>query len=202
MGETGQSIERDAEHRVGGGLLSRFIGAVFLVLLGGLLVLDQSLTRASEEQADADTRTAALLTEAFVRAHDVLLERLLDAVGTRYDAQDSTHLRGEATRLLASMPSIRRAWISAPDGGRVLDVERGASAAQSASPLLDSLDRARLPGPLSIGITRDSSRVAKGNVLIAMVRTATPSATNRLVRDGTIPSLRAGLLIESDSLRA
>jgi hypothetical protein len=33
--EAGQSTERDAEHRVGRGLLSRFIGAVFHVLLGG-----------------------------------------------------------------------------------------------------------------------------------------------------------------------
>ena len=201
-GEAGQSIERDAEHRVGGGLLSRFIGAVFLVLLGGLLLLDRSLTGASEDQADVDARTAALLTESFVRAHGVLLERLLDAAGTRFDARDSTRLREEATRLLGSMSSVRRLWISAPDAGRVLDIERGALAAPSASPLLERLDRARLPGVLSIGIERDSSPVAKGDVVIAMVRAATPSVSDRVALDGASPSLRAGLLIESDSLRA
>ena len=201
-GEAGQSSERDAEHRVGGGLLSRFIGAVFLVLLGGLLLLDRSLTSASEDQADVDARTAALLTESFVRAHDVLLERLLDAAGTRYDARDSTRLREEATRLLGSMSSVRRLWVSAPDAGRVLDIERGASAVPSASPLLERLDRTRLPGVLSIGIERDSSPVAKGDVVIAMVRAATPSASASVASDGAIPSLRAGLLIESDSLRA
>jgi signal transduction histidine kinase len=201
-GEAGQSIERDAEHRVGGGLLSRFIGAVFLVLLGGLLLIDQSLTRAGADQADADARTAALLTESFLRAHDVLLERLLDAADTRYDAQDSTRLHEEAMRLLRSVPSVRRAWISAPDRGRVVDIERGVSAGRSTSPLLDSLDRAKLSGRLSIGIVRDSSPAAQGKVVIAMVRSGAPSATDRPAPDGVILSLRAGLLIESDSLRA
>ena len=56
--ETGQSTERDAEHRVGRGLLSRFIGAVFLVLLGGLLLLDRALTRANNDQAALDARSA------------------------------------------------------------------------------------------------------------------------------------------------
>src|SRR5436190_18055691 len=73
--EAGQSSERDAEHRVGRGLLSRFIGAVFLVLLGGLLLLDQALMRANEEQAALDAKSTALLAESFVRAHDMLLER-------------------------------------------------------------------------------------------------------------------------------
>ena len=41
--ETSQSTDRDAEQRVGLGLLLRFIGAVFLVLLGGLLLLDRAL---------------------------------------------------------------------------------------------------------------------------------------------------------------
>jgi signal transduction histidine kinase len=203
-GEAGQSIERDAEHRVGGGLLSRFIGAVFLLLLGGLLLLDQSLTRASTDQADSDARTAALLTESFIRAHDILLERLLDATGAPYDVRDSTRLREEATRLLRGMPSVRRAWIAVPDGGRVLDIERGGSTVQTASPLLDSLDRAPIPERLSIGVARDSTPATKASAMITMVRAAaaTPSVTDRPAPDGAIPSLRAGLLIDNDSLRA
>ena len=200
-GEAGQSIERDAEHRVGGGLLSRFIGAVFLVLLGGLLLLDQSLMRANADQAETDARTAALLAESYVRAHDVLLERLLDVVGTRYEARDSARVHDEATHLIASMPSIRRAWISAPSSGRVLDIEREGSPAQPAPPLLDSLERAQFAGPLSIGIVRDSSSIAGRGVLIAMVRTAVPSVTEGRAPAGAIPSMRAGILVERDSLR-
>ena len=105
---TGQSTERDAEHRVGRGLLSRFIGAVFLVLLGGLLVLDQALTAANREQAVQDTQSTGLLAESFIRAHDVLLQRLADLVVERSGTQDSLRVRETAARWLATMPSVRR----------------------------------------------------------------------------------------------
>ena len=201
-GEVGQSIERDAEHRVGGGLLSRFIGAVFLVLLGGLLLLDRSLRRANEDQASTDARTAAFLAESFIRTHDVLLERLLDVVSPRYDARDSMRLHAEAARLLASMPSVRRVWVSTPDRGRVLDLQRGAPGQELPSSLLDSLDRLRLPGRLSIGISLDTTPPATGRRVVAMVRSAFPSGPDDPSVGGTSPSLRAGLLIDGDSLRA
>ena len=200
--ETGQSIERDAEHRVGGGLLARFIGAVFLMLLGGLLLLDLSLTEANREQANADARTAALLAESFVREHDVQLDRLLDVAGVRYEERDSTRLYSEAMRLLASVPSVRRVWITAPAGDRVLDIERDVVRARSASRLLDSLDRTRFPGTLLIGVARDTSPAANGDVVIMMMRTASPSTSDSLAVQPVASSMRAGLLIEGDSLRA
>ena len=200
--ETGQSTERDAEHRVGGGLLARFIGAVFLMLLGGLLLLDQSLTKANKEQANADARTAALLVEAFVREHDVQLDRLLDAAGVRFEARDSTRLGGEAIRLLRSVPSVRRVWITASDGDRVLDIERDAVGAVPASRLLDSLDRVDFPGTLSIGVARGTGQGAKGDVVITMMRTVSSARSDSLAVGPAVPSVRAGLLIEGDSLRA
>jgi signal transduction histidine kinase len=200
--EAGQSTERDAEHRVGGGLLSRFIGAVFLVLLGGLLLLDQSLMRANRHQASADARAAALLAESFLRAHDVLLERLLTPVDMRYDARDSTRLRQEANRLLGSMPSVRRAWVSMPDGRRVLDVSRRGSPSESAGPILDSLDGARLPGGRSIHVARDSSGGSHAGRAIIMVRSMPRAATDSVASGGSSSPVRGGLLIESDSLRA
>ena len=201
-GESGQSIERDAEHRVGGGLLSRFIGAVFLLLLGGLLLLDRSLRGANEDQASTDARTAAFLAESFIRTHDVQLERLLDVVGPRYDARDSARLQAEATRVLTGMPSVRRVWVSTPDRGRVLDVQRGTAGEEAPSSLLDSLDRLRLPGRLSIGASRAATPPAAGRGVIAMVRSAAPSGPDDPAGDATTSSLRAGLLIDSDSLRA
>jgi hypothetical protein len=122
--EAGQSTERDAEHRVGRGLLSRFIGAVFLILLGGLLVLDQALARANREQAALDTQATALLAESFIRLHDVMLQQLAERVVDRADAQDSLAVRDEIAHWLASMPSVRRAWVVDADGRRVLDVLR------------------------------------------------------------------------------
>src|SRR5215204_2705635 len=120
--EAGQSTERDAEPRVGRGLLSRFIGAVFLILLGGLLVLDQALARANREQATLDTQATALLAESFVRLHDMMLQRLADLAVDRADAQDSLAVRGEIAHWMASMPSVRRTWMVDAAGRRVLDI--------------------------------------------------------------------------------
>src|SRR6476620_476098 len=137
--ESGQSTERDAEHRVGHGLLSRFIGAGFLVLLGGLCVLDQALTAANSEQAELDTQSTVLLAESFIRSHDVLLQRLADLVVENPRAADSAHIREAATRWVATMPSVRRAWLVDADGRRVLDIGASTPLIEPGSPVqLDS----------------------------------------------------------------
>lgn len=63
-GDGGHSIGRSAGERAGLGLLSRFLGAVFLVLLGGLLMLDRALLRANTNQAKLDAQAAGLLMES------------------------------------------------------------------------------------------------------------------------------------------
>ena len=72
--------ERDTAERAGLGLLARFIGAVFLVLLGGLLLLDRALVRVNQTQATLDAQSAGLLTEAFLSAQSGLLDQAADAV--------------------------------------------------------------------------------------------------------------------------
>src|SRR6476661_8759956 len=72
----GQSIGPEGGERVGLGLLSRFVGAVFLVVLAALLLLDRSQSGVTRDQARADAGSAALLTEAFVSAQVVLLDRI------------------------------------------------------------------------------------------------------------------------------
>ena len=54
--EPSQSTDRDAEQRAGLGLLLRFIGAVFLVLLGGLATT-RSCTRPGESAPSVPGRT-------------------------------------------------------------------------------------------------------------------------------------------------
>jgi signal transduction histidine kinase len=200
--EAGQSTERDAEHRVGRGLLSRFIGAVFLVLLGGLLLLDRALMRANDDQAALDAQSSALLTESFVRAHDVLLERLMDLALTRVAAPDSVEFRKRAAELVESMPSIRRAWIAAADGRRVLDIVRQGSVRGPASAAsLDTLDHVRMPGPLWIAIGHDDNASGQRRSVIIMIRSSSPSGRDSLVPQAP-PALRGGLLLDGDSLRA
>ena len=202
-GEAGQSTERDAEHRAGLGLLSRFIGAVFLVLLGGLLLLDRALVRANRNQAALDAQSAALLAESFVDAHDVLLDRLLELADGRRGPIDSARLHAHASRLLTTMPSVRRAWVSTSDGRQLLDVGRLESGGEpQSSALVDSVDRARLPGRLAINIVHEKEQTGRSSVVVAMVRSSPATASDTLGRNRNARSSRAGVLIEGDSLRA
>ncbi len=204
--ETGQSTDRDAEHRVGRGLLSRFIGAVFLVLLGGLLVLDQALTAANGEQAELDTKSTVLLAESFIRSHDVLLQRLGDLVVEKPRAEDSVHVREAAARWLASMPSVRRVWLVDGDGRRILDLRPSTPEETSGSAeLLDSLDRTRVTTPLWITVHHDAAGSDKNRGVIAMMRSFSTSTGDTLAGKrftSSTSSRRGGLLIEIDSFRA
>src|SRR6058998_1554320 len=91
--EPGQSTDRDAEQRVGLGLLLRFIGAVFLVLLGGLLLLDRALGRANQHEASLDARSGALIVESYVTAHQVLLDRVTELVEAYPNPGDTLRVR-------------------------------------------------------------------------------------------------------------
>jgi len=184
-------------------LLSRFIGAVFLVLLGGLLLLDRALVRANRNQAALDAQSAALLAESFVDAHDVLLDRLLELADGRRGPIDSARLHAHASRLLTTMPSVRRAWVSTSDGRQLLDVGRLESGGEpQSSALVDSVDRARLPGRLAINIVHEKEQTGRSSVVVAMVRSSPATASDTLGRNRNARSSRAGVLIEGDSLRA
>ena len=199
--EAGQSTERDAEHRVGRGLLSRFMGAVFLVLLGGLLVLDQALTAANREQAALDTQTTVLLAESFIRAHDVLLQRLADLVSDRSSAGDSVRARETASRWLAAMPSVRHAWLVDANGRHVLDV---APATPTSVPpgLIDSLDDPRSSTPLWITVHHDTAGGGNNRGVIVLMRSFSATSRDTLLQRGSAPALRGGLLIDIESFRA
>jgi signal transduction histidine kinase len=184
-------------------LLSRFIGAVFLVLLAGLLLLDRALARANRNQAALDAQSSALLTESFVNAHDVLLDRLLELADGRRGRADSVRMHADASRLVAANPSVRRAWISMPDGRRLFDVGRPDSArGPESSALVDSVDRSRLPGRLAINVLHEKDRPSRSSGVIAMVRSLPGTAGNDRARNVNTQSPRAGILIEGDSLRA
>ena len=184
-GDNGQ-IGRDAGARVGLGLLSRFIGAVFLVLLGGLLLLDRALQRASYNQAELDSQSAALLTEAFMASHAVLLERVVDLAGTLRPAKDSVLLRVQMRRLLASSTGARAIWVNDP-AGRPLVIS---ATALPTSAMLDSLERRRPPPRALTVVTRGPASSSWIVLLRAVVRPDGGTA-------GT-----AGVVIAGDSLKA
>jgi signal transduction histidine kinase len=199
--EPGQSTDRDAEQRAGLGLLLRFIGAVFLVLLGGLLLLDRALARANQHQASLDARSAALIAESFVGAQQALLDHITALAATFPDAGDSTKLRSAVARLLQNSSGVRHVWLTGMDGRRVLDVGRANAG------LVDSLDHVRAGVRLAINLVRrNEERTAPGGI-IAIVRspaiTEIPTDSGNLSAPDAAPGRsRVGLLIETDSLRS
>ena len=125
----GQSIGRESSERAGLGLLSRFLGAVFLVLLGGLLMLDTALLRANRNQAKLDAQSAALLTEAFVAAQSELLDRVSNVVSHQSMRNDSAAEAGAVRALLARDGAVRHAWATDSNGLLLLDVDGPAGVA-------------------------------------------------------------------------
>jgi len=195
--ETSQSTDRDAEQRVGLGLLLRFIGAVFLVLLGGLLMLDRALGRANRHQASLDARSAALIAEAYVKSQHILLDRVAALVAS--DPTDSLVLRGEIGRLLQTTPGARRVWVTNAEGHRIVDVGIGNAH------MIDSVDRVIAVGRTMINYVRSNDRSTPGGV-IAIVRSDTLPARETvggvLTSPQTVGESRVGVLVDTDSLRA
>jgi signal transduction histidine kinase len=186
-GDGGQSIGREASTRVGLGLLSRFIGAVFLVLLGGLLLLDRALQRANANQAALDSQSAALLTEAFIANHAMLLERVAEAVEA--PAKDSVAQRQRVQRLLSAAAGGREIWVNDAAGRRILEVT-AANILPASAPLLDSVQRLRARARSLVVVVRGPATSSWIALLHGLARPDGASA-------GTV-----GLLVTGDSLKA
>jgi signal transduction histidine kinase len=187
-GDGGQSIGRETGARVGLGLLSRFIGAVFLVLLGGLLLLDRALQRANYNQAALDAQSAALLTEAFMANHAMILERAAE-LAALHASKDTVVLRAELSRLLVSSAAIREIRVADASGARILSVMRTGATDPGVSPL-DDIRPLREPERMAVVVSRRRPDAGR----IALVRGMTRA-------DGASAGM-VGVLLTSDSLRA
>jgi signal transduction histidine kinase len=189
-GEGGQSIGRGTDERVGLGLLSRFIGAVFLVLLGGLLLLDRALLRANRNQAQLDAQSAALLAESFLARHMALLDRVEELSNTRTHGKDSVTLRGSVERLMATAPAARQLWINNPAGRQILGVTSSIRGRSVPLALSDSLYR--LPGVERTQVA--VARAGEGSGWIVLTRGTAPTS-------GRATGM-VGMVVDGDSLGA
>jgi signal transduction histidine kinase len=156
---------------VGLGLLSRFIGAVFLVLLGGLLLLDQALLRANRNQSRLDVQSGALLAESFITTHDAFLDRVAALMAMHPDPRDSALLHTHVDGMLTQVPGIRRVWATTPDGRRALDVV-GDTPGLSPLPagILDSVDRIHPRQRVTISVMHRLRDSTFRSALISIVR--------------------------------
>jgi signal transduction histidine kinase len=175
---------------VGLGLLSRFIGAVFLVLLGGLLLLDRALLRANRNQAQLDAQSAALLAESFVARHAALLERVGELSSVHAHGKDSLTVRSSVERLMASAPAARQVWINDPAGHQILGVTSSIRGRTVSLALSDSLYRLRTLDRAQVAITR----TGEGGSWIILTRGV---ATTPGKATGAI-----GMVVDGDSLEA
>src|SRR4051812_31241241 len=67
------------DHRIPGlGLLSRLLGAVFLVFVCGLLLLDRAVLKANRDQTNLDAQAMSLLAEGFISDEAGLLQHILE----------------------------------------------------------------------------------------------------------------------------
>ncbi|HET7189016.1 MAG TPA: HAMP domain-containing sensor histidine kinase [Gemmatimonadaceae bacterium] len=187
--DSGQSIGREEGARVGLGLLSRFIGAVFLVLLGGLLLLDRALQRANYNQAELDSQSAALLTESFVANHAMLLDRVAELTGARAPVKDSAEVRARLERLLSAAVGVREIWVDDTAGHSILSVV-SADVRAPHQALRDSLHHVRALDRSLVVVPRGTS----GSRWIALVR--------GLARTSGGGAGTVGLLVAGDSLEA
>ncbi len=102
----------DVHERAGLGLLSRFVGAVFLILLVGLLLLDRALLRADRSEAKLDAQASALLTESYIAdAYRVVGGFAVALRDQRANSLDS---------LAASLREIEAIWVRSSTGDSVV----------------------------------------------------------------------------------
>lgn len=105
----GQAVSR-GHGRGNLGLLSRFLGAVFLVLVSGLFLLDRALSDANQSQALSDAGSAALLTESFVASQVALLDRIYAAAESYEGLRDTGVAARLVRQLVVNSVGVRNVW--------------------------------------------------------------------------------------------
>lgn len=187
----GQSIGPGDGERVGLGLLSRFVGAVFLVVLAALLLLDRAQSGATRDRARADAGSAALLTEAFVSARTVLLDRIA-GIAEREPPGGSAAVRAAVDSLIATAPAVRSVWLADSTGHVWLHLGSGETPTDRAAAEVVARVRRR--------------RAAAGTTSVAVSRVGGNeeriSFTRELHAPGGAASGVAGLSVDADSLRS
>jgi signal transduction histidine kinase len=195
----GQSIAPGDGERLGLGLLSRFVGAVFLVVLAALLLLDRAQSGATRDQARADAGSAALLAQSFVSAHTVLLDRIA-RIAEREPPADSVAVRAAIDSLISGASGVRAAWL-ADSAGRIW-LRAGSAPAMNGDSVGEAVARLRRRRAVSGTTFVAVSRGPEGDRSHRRASSLLLSFTRALRAPTGAPAGTAGLLVEADSLRA
>ncbi|MEP6618085.1 MAG: HAMP domain-containing sensor histidine kinase [bacterium] len=180
---------RATTERASVGILSRFLGAVFLVLLGGLLLLDRALLRANKSQADTDAQSAGLLTESFLATQTILLDRIAAVVMEHATSRDSSVGKELAKRMINSTSGLRRVWVADSAGQLRLDASEARVRTPIPTDLLTRLQAVHSTDSLAVVVIPIGQRRA----FVAIIRG--PS------RNSNAQGTTAGLIFDGDALR-
>jgi signal transduction histidine kinase len=167
----GSRLDRDWRARAGVALVSRFIGAVFLVLLGGLLLLDRSLLHANQDQLSLDAESSALLVESYIQGQATVVGQIADAMSlsppTSGAASDQQHLE----RLVRNIPGLHYAWST---DGRTLN-----SVGHDVDSVVQRIGEQHA-GVATPGLTITVVSTRTGRVLAVLAQGALAHATGRV----------------------
>jgi signal transduction histidine kinase len=192
VGEGGSAIGRASSERAGLGLLSRFLGAVFLVLLGGLLLLDRALLHANENQARLDAQSAALLAEAFMSAQSELLDRVAGVAAHEIRGSDSAAMHASVRHMVAVNGAVRHVWAVDSAGRLLLDIDGLGGAAALSPAFRAGLHLTRASDHTMIAVLRSGD----GHRWVWMAR-PTPGGP---ASSGGLPGGTAGLVLDAEAL--
>ena len=179
-----KSVQKpEASDHTGTGLLSRFLGAAFLVLLTGLLLLDRALLGANQNQNVLDTQTAALLAEAFISNQAEVLGRVGDLASTMDTVRGRQQIDQRLAELTAHNAGSRFVWIHSSAGSTF-----SASKGPPLSPeLIERLEHSSQSGGVEVQTVPVSDRRA----LIALTTRGT----------GNEAGYSTGIILDGNTLR-
>ena len=106
--------------RIGVGLFSLMLGTVLLLMLAGLYLADQTLRRASREQAAVDSRESALVLQRIVEAERAALTSFRGGFFSA-SAERPVTLAAIASTLASERPGLARLWVTDSSGDSVID---------------------------------------------------------------------------------
>ena len=114
--------------RIGVGLFSLMLGTVLLLMLAGLYLADQTLRRASREQAAVDSRESVLVLQRTVDAEQAALTSFRGGFFSA-GAERPTTLQAIATTLATERLGLVRLWVTDSTGTALIDTTLGSAAA-------------------------------------------------------------------------
>jgi len=114
--------------RIGVGLFSLMLGTVLLLMLAGLYLADQTLRRASREQAAVDSRESALVLQRMIDAERAALTAFRGGFFSA-SAERPTTLAAIAATLASERPGLLRIWVTDSSGTAIIDTSVAAMGA-------------------------------------------------------------------------